>query len=49
MKIALRVAEGLFAESAAGERVPLLDEPIMAALLSLEQCLVQSSPATTII
>lgn len=38
-KIALRVMEGLAAKFAARKRVPLQDEPIMAALLSLDQTL----------
>lgn len=43
MKIALYIAEGLVADFAAMEQVPLLDEHIMAALLSLDLSLMQSS------
>lgn len=42
MEMALRVTEGLAAGFAARERVPLLDESIMAALLSLHRYLMQS-------
>lgn len=41
MEIALRVTKGLVAVFAAKEQVPLLDELIMAALLSLDQSWMQ--------
>lgn len=51
IEMALRVTKGLVAEFAAREQVPLFDELIMAmaALLSLERYLMQSSRHTQII
>lgn len=43
MDTALRVTEDLVAEFAARKKVASLDEPITAALVSLDQSLMQSS------
>lgn len=49
MDTALRVTEGLAAEFAAGKRVPLLDEPTMAALYSLNRTLSSTSRLANVI
>lgn len=49
MEIALYVTEGLNIELAVREQVPLLDMPIIKALLCLDQTLIQSLRLTPIV
>lgn len=49
IETALRVTAGLVSEIAARKRVPLLEAPIMAALVSLSRSLMQSSLLNAIV